>query len=602
MTYIFIRLIPIVLLIFSFNGFTNASLAVCAKTPADILFALDTSTSIGSQNFEREKQFVLAFVADMDIGPSDVQVSVGTFSDNARRYFALNSHPNLHDLQAAIKRMYYEFGQTQTHLAFLLAEMYVFTNVSGDRPSATNVMFVLTDGRSQNHTATVQGAQRLKNAGVKIYAIGIGNQTDRGELNDIASDTNHVFMVDSFTDLSSIHTLVQNTYCEGYLSTNKPSGTLSLSTTRSSAASSTSLMSTIVSTSSTSSVPTAISASTTVKSTSTHTSALSSTETTAMSTTTTAMTSNPTSDSSNPTPGSSNPTPGSSNPTPDSSNPTPDNSNPTTDGLNLTTDGSSVMTSVITNSTPSPESTSTSLPTPALPTTIPTPPPIPDGPCEDKITNCAGYGDGVCTSYRKWSIQNCARFCTFCHDSVTRTSTTTTLNVPTTTTTTTTLPSTTSLTTRVYTVCEDKIDRCSLYGPDICFKYTTWAAVQCPKFCVFCEPPSTTTLSTTTTTTTSTTTTPLPSTTPFVCADQAPNCAELGPAMCMEDKAFAMRNCPVFCLLCTPTETSIGVTEPLTFKTSTTFRQITTNPDIIIIGRKRFDRLHGKLLGHLILK
>lgn len=39
----------------------------------------------------------------------------------------------------------------------------------------------------------------------------------------------------------------------------------------------------------------------------------------------------------------------------------------------------------------------------------------------------------------------------------------------------------------VYTVCEDKIDRCSLYGPDICFKYTTWAAVQCPKFCVFCE-------------------------------------------------------------------------------------------------------------------
>lgn len=112
-------------------------------------------------------------------------------------------------------KIYYEFGQTQTHLAFQLAEKYVFTDDSGDRPWATNVMFVLTDGRSQNHTATVQGAQRLKNAGVKIYAIGIGNQTDRSELNDIASDKSHVFMVDSFTDLSSIHTLVQNTYCEG---------------------------------------------------------------------------------------------------------------------------------------------------------------------------------------------------------------------------------------------------------------------------------------------------------------------------------------------------------------------------------------------------
>lgn len=87
---------------------------VCAKTPADILFALDTSTSIGRQNFEREKQFVLAFVADMDIGPSDVQVSVGTFSDNARRYFALNSHLNSSDLQAAINRVSMTVSESST--------------------------------------------------------------------------------------------------------------------------------------------------------------------------------------------------------------------------------------------------------------------------------------------------------------------------------------------------------------------------------------------------------------------------------------------------------------------------------------------------------
>ena len=76
-------------------------------------------------------------------------------------------------------------------------------------------MFVLTDGMSQNHSATVQGAQKLKNAGVKIYTIGIGNQTNKAELLDIASDSKHVFMVDSFQDLSSLHNLVQNTYCEG---------------------------------------------------------------------------------------------------------------------------------------------------------------------------------------------------------------------------------------------------------------------------------------------------------------------------------------------------------------------------------------------------
>jgi hypothetical protein len=63
--------------------------------------------------------------------------------------------------------------------------------------------------------ATVLWAQKLKDAGVKIYTIGIGNQTDRTELQGIASDNNHVFMVDSFADLLSIHSLVLRVYCEG---------------------------------------------------------------------------------------------------------------------------------------------------------------------------------------------------------------------------------------------------------------------------------------------------------------------------------------------------------------------------------------------------
>ena len=35
--------------------------------------------------------------------------------------------------------------------------------------------------------------------------------------------------------------------------------------------------------------------------------------------------------------------------------------------------------------------------------------------CEDTFGNCAGYTSSVCTKYRDWSIQNCAKFCQFCH-------------------------------------------------------------------------------------------------------------------------------------------------------------------------------------------
>lgn len=38
-----------------------------------------------------------------------------------------------------------------------------------------------------------------------------------------------------------------------------------------------------------------------------------------------------------------------------------------------------------------------------------------EGPCIDKLSNCAAYGESVCSSYRHWAIENCARFCLFCH-------------------------------------------------------------------------------------------------------------------------------------------------------------------------------------------
>ncbi|XP_061170095.1 mucin-5AC-like [Saccostrea echinata] len=517
----------------------------CAKTPADILFVLDASTSIKITNFEKERNFVAGFVNDLDIGPNDVQVSVGTFSDNARGYFYLHTHQNKTDLLNAIRNIPYEYGQTHTHLAFQLAEQYIFTNFSGDRPSATNIVFVLTDGQSQNHTATFLGAQKLKDAGVKIYAIGIGGHVQKSELQDIASDSGHVFMVDSFADLPSIHNLVQRTYCEGYSSTVKTPVTVSSSTTQKSTSSSPAKSTTSITSKSASETMTksTITASPTITTQSVGTTAPISTTPTSQTTVVTA-----------------------------SSAITP-------------TTQTTVATASSATTSPTPTSTVTTKSTTASSTTIATPPPIPSGPCVDKIGNCAGYGDGVCLTYRKWSVMNCARFCLFCHGSDNTGTTQTT-----------TPPPTPPLTTRNYTVCEDKVPTCINYGPEICFKYTSWAAVQCPKFCVFCKATDTTT--TTSTTTTTTTTMPSP-TSPRICADtENNNCSTAGPIICFENQVYAENNCPVFCNFCTPPVITLGVTALPAFQSSTTSKPMTTNPDVIVIGKKRHDKLYRRLSGY----
>lgn len=95
-----------------------------------------------------------------------------------------------------------------------MAEHYSFTPQHGDRSNAPNIVYVMTDGQSSSHSWTHNAAQHLKNSGVKVFVIGIG-QVSINELIDMATDHEHVFTVDSFSNLPSIQHLVEATYCDG---------------------------------------------------------------------------------------------------------------------------------------------------------------------------------------------------------------------------------------------------------------------------------------------------------------------------------------------------------------------------------------------------
>jgi uncharacterized protein YegL len=76
---------------------------------------------------------------------------------------------------------------------------------NGARPHVAKYVIVLTDGRSNDNSRTVDAAKKLHTvANVTVIAIGIGKGIDMNELNIIASDRNHTFVVNNF-DL--LHTL-----------------------------------------------------------------------------------------------------------------------------------------------------------------------------------------------------------------------------------------------------------------------------------------------------------------------------------------------------------------------------------------------------------
>jgi transposase len=68
------------------------------------------------------------------------------------------------------------------------------------------IMIIITDGISENQTATTSEAKTAKLKGIKIIVVGIGNGVDKTELQTISSDPSSKFMinVNSYGKLDTI--------------------------------------------------------------------------------------------------------------------------------------------------------------------------------------------------------------------------------------------------------------------------------------------------------------------------------------------------------------------------------------------------------------
>jgi len=95
----------------------------------------------------------------------------------------------------AVNNMTIIASSTDTSTALKIMRTVVFNSANGDRPDVNNVGIVVTDGQSDNASATASEALAAKDAGVRMFAIGLTNEIDAQELKTIASSplTDHYF-------------------------------------------------------------------------------------------------------------------------------------------------------------------------------------------------------------------------------------------------------------------------------------------------------------------------------------------------------------------------------------------------------------------------
>ncbi|XP_010075842.1 PREDICTED: collagen alpha-1(XXVIII) chain-like, partial [Pterocles gutturalis] len=193
----------------------------CKEIPMELVFVIDSSESVGPENFEIIKDFVTALVDRVTVGRNATRIGLVLYSLEVRLEFGLNKYTTQQDVKQAIRKMQYMGEGTYTGTAIRKATQEGFF---GARTGVRKVAIVLTDGQTDKREAVKLDivVREAHAANIEMYAIGIVNTSDPTqvefvhELNLIASDPDreHMYLIDDFNTLPALESKLVNQFCE----------------------------------------------------------------------------------------------------------------------------------------------------------------------------------------------------------------------------------------------------------------------------------------------------------------------------------------------------------------------------------------------------
>ncbi|XP_078575446.1 sushi, von Willebrand factor type A, EGF and pentraxin domain-containing protein 1-like isoform X3 [Branchiostoma floridae x Branchiostoma japonicum] len=173
----------------------------------ELVFLVDSSASVGNENFNSELRFVKKLLADFTLAENAARVAIVTFSSRNKVVNHVDhlSKPSYHKhkcslLEEELPRIKYAGGGTYTKGAMIKAQEVL----RHARPNATKAVFLMTDGYS-NGGDPLPEARKLKQNDVQIFTFGIRSGNVK-ELQNMATDPaeEHSYFLDSFAEFEAL--------------------------------------------------------------------------------------------------------------------------------------------------------------------------------------------------------------------------------------------------------------------------------------------------------------------------------------------------------------------------------------------------------------
>ena len=171
----------------------------------DLGLLLDASGSIKPTDYTLQKTFAENLLRRSNVGQNKTHVGVINFSNGFETLTRLNTD---YDLNAKIRRVNAATHfQSGTNTARALEEAnVVFSAAQGLRPveeGAAQVIFVITDGASDDEKKTLRAADTLKAKGIQLISVGVGDQLRLSELRAMCTppSSDNYLPIDDFAAL-----------------------------------------------------------------------------------------------------------------------------------------------------------------------------------------------------------------------------------------------------------------------------------------------------------------------------------------------------------------------------------------------------------------
>lgn len=167
------------------------------RSDVDVVFMVDSSRSISSSDFNEAKKFVKQAAEEFGVAPGQSRAAVILFGESAKAMIGFVDAPTLEGFQKAVDGLKHLLGGHTRIDQALITAAKLFSNSKKKK-----VALLLTDGQQSRGFPDLKTAsERLRNASVRVIAVGIGDKVDEPELKSITESEDDVILTKDYQDL-----------------------------------------------------------------------------------------------------------------------------------------------------------------------------------------------------------------------------------------------------------------------------------------------------------------------------------------------------------------------------------------------------------------